>query len=234
MLTTSFNRLSTKGLNDLALRVLKALLALAETALNGFPIVEELKTTFEKYNEVVIKNRSSKLGEYVRKKDDFRDKMFRALRTSIKSLSKFSGTSKSEVAQRLTKIFDEVGNIRNLEYEEQNTVMTTLITRLDTPENLTDLAALGLSEEFAELQQAQLNFEEVSDLQSEGNALLRETPYASYIRTELEDALRNVFKLVSGMKGQKGKEWDTLYLQLEQYIKEAENDRKSTGKKDED
>lgn len=233
MLTTSFTKLTTKGLNDLALRVLKAFLALKETILSGFPIVEELNTMYEKYNDVVIKNRSSKLGDYVREKDNFRDKMFRALRSSIKSLTHFSVTAKSEAAMRLMKIFDEVGNIQGLDYEEQNTVMTGLITRLETPESTADLATVNLTEEFEALKQSQLDFEEVSDLQSEGNALLQETPYASHIRAELEDVLRRALQLVSGMRGQKEKEWDTLYLRLEQFIKEAEKNRSTDKGEDE-
>ena len=234
MLTTSLlNKLTTKGLNDLASRVLKALLALKATILNGFPIVDLLESSFNKYNEVVIKNRSSKLGEYVREKDSLRDKMFRALRASIKSLTQFTGTAKSEAAARLMKIFDEVGDIKSLDYEGQNTLMNTLISRLETAESTADVTTVGMTEEFKQLKQAQLDFEQISDQQSAGNALLQETPYASHIRKDLEEVLRSAFTLVSGMKGQKEKEWDTLYLQLEQYIKEAESNRKS-GDKDEE
>lgn len=230
MLRISFTRLSIKALNDLAASVLEAILPVLETLLNNNVLVAVLKKKYAAYNEVVIKNRTVKLGDYVLEKDIFRDKMFRALRSMVKNLAKFTELEKGKAAAAIEKHFDEVGDINGLSYEEQNTVMDALIRRLESPESTALLAAASLTQEFDAMKQSQIDFKTLAAEQTAGNALLSETPYASHIRSELEDALRNIFALVSSMRKQP--EWSSLYAHMAQLIKEAEDYRDFSPKKE--
>lgn len=221
MLSIAFNRLSTKALHDLGRRVLALLLTLVEGILKGNPLVADLQQKFDEYDEVVVKKRTMKLGDFVREKDDYRDKMYRAFRRALAAIALFEGTAKGGAAVKLLTVVDAAGSIDGLNYEEQNTVMDKAIASLETTESAALLTTVGLADEFAVMKKAQADFKELADEQSSGNAELQSTPYASKIRGELEGALRNVFALVSAMREQD--QWKGLYQLLAQYIKDAES-----------
>lgn len=221
MLSISFNRLSTKALHDLGRRVLALLLTLIDGILKDNPLVTDLQQKFNEYDEVIVKKRSMKLGDFVREKDNYRDKVYRAFRRALNGIAAFEGTAKGDAAAKLLTVVDAAGNIDGLNYEEQNTVMDKAIASLQTAENAALLTTVGLGDEFAVMKNSQADFKELADEQSSGNAELQNTPYASKLRTELEGSLRNVFALVSALRQQP--EWKNLYQLLAQYIKDAES-----------
>lgn len=219
MLRINFSKLSTKVLGNLANRALAVLLPYLETLMKDNPLVTILKTKNDNYQEVVIKKTYSGLGDPVGEADLHRDRMFRGLRRALQGLAAFGDTDAGKAAVKLLDIFDEVGDIDNLSYADQNIVMQKLVEHMDDAENQKLLAATNLTDPYIATKMSQTAFETISRQQTDANSLLRQTKSASASRKELENSLRNLFSVVSGMRTLP--EWKPLYHDLDQLIKEA-------------
>lgn len=229
MLRIAYSKLSTKVLGNLSNRSLEVISpAYQSGVLQHNPIVEVLTAKNKDYQDVVIKQTYSGLGDPVAKADMLRDKLFRNLRRMLQGMAAFGHTSKSKAAEALLTVFEETGDINNLSYADENMVIRTLIKRLDEPENMGHLSTAVVKDEYEALRLAQEAFEKVSAEQTDANSALRQKMSASSARRELELALRNVFSLVSAMKDVAG--WGDLYHDLDELLKEARQSNRKPKK----
>lgn len=231
MLRIAYSKLSTKVLGNLSNRTLEVVSpAYQSGVLQHNPIVEVLKAKNKEYQDVVIKNTYSGLGDPVAQADMLRDTLFRNLRRMLQGMAAFSHTSKGKAAEALLTVFEETGDINNLSYADENIVIRTLIKRLDEPENMGHLSTAVAKDEYEALRLAQSAFEKVSAEQTDANSALRQKMSASSARRELEQALRNVFSLVSAMKDVAG--WEDLYHDLDELLKEARQSNRKPKKEE--
>lgn len=231
MLRIAYSKLSTKVLGNLSNRTLEVVSpAYQSGVLQHNPIVEVLKAKNKEYQDVVIKNTYSGLGDPVAQADMLRDTLFRNLRRMLQGMAAFSHTSKGKAAEALLTVFEETGDINNLSYADENMVIRTLIKRLDEPENMGHLSTAVAKDEYEALRLAQAAFEKVSAEQTDANSALRQKMSASSARRELEQALRNVFSLVSAMKDVAG--WEDLYHDLDELLKEARQSNRKPKKEE--
>ena len=229
MLHVNYSELSTKVLGNLANRTVEVVSpAYQSGVLQHNPLVEILTAKNKSYQEIVIKNTYSGLGDPVAQADWLRDKLYHSLRRMLQGMAAFNDTPKGKAAEALLTVFEEAGSIRNLSYADQNVVMQTLIKRLDEPVNLGHLSTVTAKDEFDALKQAQTNFEAISAEQTDTNSALQQKASASGARRELHLALRNLFSLVSAMKNVAG--WDDLYHDLDELIKEARQSNRKPPK----
>lgn len=231
MLRIAYSKLSTKVLGNLSNRSLEVISPAYQSGVLQYnPIVEVLKAKNKDYQDVVIKNTYSGLGDPVAQADMLRDRMFRNLRRMLQGMAAFSHTSKGKAAEALLTVFEETGDINNLSYADENIVIRTLIKRLDEPENMGHLSTAVAKDEYEALRLAQSAFEKMSAEQTDANSALRQKMSASSTRRELEQALRNVFSLVSAMKDVAG--WEDLYHDLDELLKEARQSNRKPKKEE--
>lgn len=228
MLRINYGRLSTKVLGNLSNRVIAASSVYAATLLKDNPLLEVLKTSNDHYQQVLVKNIYSGLGDPVAQADLVRDRLYRAFRRMLQGLAVFSDTARGQAARALLTIFEESGDVNNLSYADQNIVMQTLLKRMDKPESTAHLSLLGLLDEYTALKNAQMAFEKISAEQTEANSVLRQQASASGIRRSLERSLRDLFSLVSAMENVSG--WSDLYHDLNELIKEARQSNRTLKK----
>lgn len=228
MLRINYGRLSTKVLGNLSNRVIAASSVYAATLLKDNPLLEVLKTSNDHYQQVLVKNIYSGLGDPVAQADLVRDRLYRAFRRMLQGLTVFSDTARGQAARALLTVFEESGDINNLSYADQNIVMQTLLKRMDRPENTAHLSMLGLLDEYTALKNAQMAFEKISAEQTDANSVLRQQASASGIRRNLERSLRDLFSLVSAMENVSG--WSDLYHDLNELIKEARQSNRTLKK----
>lgn len=219
MLKITFKKLTTKTLGDLATRVLAVLKLLVTGILANNPLVAELEEKNATYQQVVIKKVYSGMGPDVELLDLKRDNTIRGLKRLLKGFLKFTDSPKADDAKVLLAMLDEVGNIEKMSYADQNTAMRKLGEKAAAEDVQARIARLGLTDEAEAINAAQAEFEAAATAQTGENALLRQTASATAIRSELEDALRNIFALVTAMRNQP--KWDNLYTELGELIKEA-------------
>lgn len=228
MLRINYGRLSTKVLGNLSNRVIAVSSVYAATLLKDNPLLEVLKTNNDHYQQVLVKNIYSGLGDPVAQADLVRDRLYRAFRRMLQGLTVFSDTARGQAARALLTIFEESGDVNNLSYADQNIVMQTLLKRMDRPENTAHLNILGLLDEYTALKNAQMAFEKISAEQTDANSALRQQASASGIRRNLERSLRDLFSLVSAMENVP--EWKDLYHDLNELIKEARQSNRTLKK----
>lgn len=90
MLRINYGRLSTKVLGNLSNRVIAASSVYAATLLKDNPLLEVLKTSNDHYQQVLVKNIYSGLGDPVAQADLVRDRLYRAFRRMLQGLAVFS------------------------------------------------------------------------------------------------------------------------------------------------
>ena len=231
MLRVNYSELSTKVLGNLSNRTIEVVSpAYQSGVLQHHPLVEILKAKNNAYQEIVIKNTYSGLGDPVAEADLRRDKLYRSLRRMLQGMVGFTDTPKGKAAEALLTVFEETGNIYGLSYADENIVMQTLIKRLDEPINLGHLSTVSAKDEYDALKQAQTAFETISAEQTDANSALRQKSSASGARRELHLALRDLFSLISAMKNLP--DWSDLYHDLDELIKEARQSNRKSSKKE--
>lgn len=227
----SFSKISTKELATLGQRVINSSESGKYTVVENHDLLLEIKNQYDDYDKVYNKLAFSGKGEEVAAADEARDKIFKDMKAFLKGYSSLTSMTNHTDAVELYKVFKKMGlGIDRLNYAEQSAQMKKLLEELITLENQGRLESLNLFNVYDELTSAQNYFEELYAEQAEANAELRTLPSASAIRSNLEIALDNYFKLLSAMKNVTG--WEMIYADINELVKKAGERKTSNKKKD--
>ncbi len=112
-------------------------------------------------------------------------------------------------------------NLNKKSYPDQSVLLDKLLADLELIENKTKADNLNLTEALAELKSAQSIFSQLLSEQTEANTELRLTQSASSVRKSLETAIRDYLNFVSAMRSLP--EWNSLYTELSEVVKEIRN-----------
>lgn len=188
------------------------------------PLLINLITEHNNYISVFGRAAYSGLGTSVDKADMIRDGSFCGLKTILLGYVKLPGFQYQQDAIDLYAIFQQCGlDINTFSYADQSTEMDKLITDLSTPANLAKLENLHLTPHFETMKTAQADFKAIYSQQLGANSNLRLVQSASSTRHNLENALRNYFGVVEGMKSLAG--WTELYTELNELVKSIRNSK---------
>ena len=228
----TFNNLSTKELATLAHRVINSSEGGEYTIVEDHDLLLAIKEEYADYDKVYNKLTYSGKGEKVAAADEARDEIFSNLKGFLKGYRMLPSMPNHADADALYKVLERVGlSIDRLNYAEQTAQMKKLIEKMQVAENSQRIENLNLIFTFNELRIAQAEFEHLYAKQAEANAELRALPSASAIRTNLQIALRNYFKLLSAMKNVPG--WEMIYADINEVVKKA-GGRKTKRSEDEE
>lgn len=228
MIRVPFSSLTTTNLGTLGNRTILYSERIGNETITASPLLAEVKIKSEVYNAVVLKKVYSGMGKTVESADLFRDRTYQHVKRILQGFAGFPDNERGKAAFALLSVFDEAGSIYGLSYADESAVLNKLIGNLQLDVNKAHVTTLGLEDEFAQLRDAQTNFNEVFLDQVGANAELRKQPSASGIRHELEDTLRDYFAFVSAMR--KIAPWGELYQALKELAKAARLSNLPDGK----
>lgn len=194
------------------------------SVVKNHPLLLNLVTENSNFSSVFGRAAYSGLGASVDRADMMRDGSFSGMKTILLGNIKLPGFQYQQDAIDLYAIFQQCGlDINTFSYADQSTEMDKLITDLSTPANLAKLENLHLTPHFEAMKTAQTEFKAIYSQQLEANSNLRLVQSASSTRYNLEDALRNYFGVVQGMKSLAG--WTELYAELNELVKSIRNSK---------
>ena len=229
----TLSKLSTKELATLANRVINSSESGEYTVVEDHDLLLAIKKEYVDYDKVYNKLAFSGKGEGVAAADEVRDEIFSNMKGFLAGYRMLSSMENHAHADALYKVFERVGlSIHRLSYAEQSALMKKLIEELENAENWDKVEALKLVHSLDELKMAQAEFEYLYAQQAEANAELRTLPSASAIRTNLQAALRNYFKLLSAMKTVPG--WEMIYADINEVVKKAGGRKTRRNEKEEE
>jgi hypothetical protein len=219
---TGLTTLSTKNLATLTLRVINASKSNKFQAVENHPLLLAVEDKYKLYDRVYSKLTFSGKGDEVAVADQRRDKPFTNIRGFLKGVAGMDSLPNQQAAIDVLAVFKTFGTeIDKLNYSEETAQMRKLIEALETETMQANLTALNILPAFAELKQAQADFEAIYAEQSEANAELRMMPSATVARKDLEKALRSYLNLLSAM--QDLEEWAGIYAEINELLKAAKN-----------
>ena len=185
-------------------------------------LLAALKSSYADFFEVFGKQTFSGLGKSVEEAYLLRDEPLKAMISILKGFEKITGYPFRQDGVDLLTIIDQYcSDIIDMNYAAETETIDKLISVLDGQVNLEKLARLNLSEVYETLKSRQTGFKSIFFRQTEANAGLRKQKSASSLKAGLIQDLRNYLNLVSAMKYVAG--WDTLYAQLNEVAKAANN-----------
>ena len=218
----SLQRISTKNLATLALRVIEASKTGKTQLGQHHPMLMDLEEKYRAYDEVYTKQTFSGKGKSVAEADEARDKAFSSLKNFLWGYRQVSSVPNADQAGELYEVIKLFGtDIDRLSYSAQSAQMKKLIEELDKPENTIKINVLSLSAAFMELKTKHQHFEQLYTEQAEANADLRKMPSATAIRRDLEKSLKSYLDLISIMKTQP--DWADFYQEVNELVKSARN-----------
>lgn len=218
----SLQRISTKNLATLALRVIEASKTGKTQLGQQRPMLMDLEEKYRAYDEVYTKQTFSGKGKSVAEADEARDKAFSSLKNFLWGYRQVSSVPNADQAGELYEVIKLFGtDIDRLSYSAQSAQMKKLIEELDKPENTIKINVLSLSTAFMELKTKHQHFEQLYTEQVEANADLRKMPSATAIRRDLEKSLKSYLDLISIMKTQP--DWADFYQEVNELVKSARN-----------
>lgn len=218
----SLQRISTKNLATLALRVIEASKTGKTQLGQQQPMLMDLEEKYRAYDEVYTKQTFSGKGKSVAEADEARDKAFSNLKNFLWGYRQVSSVPNADQAGELYEVIKLFGtDIDRLSYSAQSAQMKKLIEELDKPENTMKINVLSLSAAFMELKTKHQHFEQLYTEQVEANADLRKMPSATAIRRDLEKSLKSYLDLISIMKTQP--DWADFYQEVNELVKSARN-----------
>ena len=218
----SLQRISTKNLATLALRVIEASKTGKTQLGQQYPMLMDLEEKYRAYDEVYTKQTFSGKGKSVAEADEARDKAFSNLKNFLWGYRQVSSVPNADQAGELYEVIKLFGtDIDRLSYSAQSAQMKKLIEELDKPENTMKINVLSLSTAFMELKTKHQHFEQLYTEQAEANANLRKMPSATAIRRDLEKSLKSYLDLISIMKTQP--DWADFYQEVNELVKSARN-----------
>lgn len=228
----ALSNLTTKELATLASRVINSSESGEYTVVENHDLLLAIKEEYADYDKVYNKLAFSGKGEKVAAADEARDEIFSNIKGFLAGYRMLPSMHGNADADALYKVFERVGlGIHRLSYAEQSAQMKKLIEKLNIEENAVRIDSLDLAGPFVELRTAQENFETLYAKQAEANAALRALPSASAIRTNLQTALRNYFKLLSAMKTVPG--WEMIYADINEVVKSMRGRKTRRGEEEE-
>ncbi len=217
MLSIRFSTLSTKGLAALAESCIQLTEQNANKEVAKSPLFEKIKTSYNEYNNNLIKPSYSGMGDFIRQQDIVQDRYYAASRRLLLGFAAFEGSRRAKQAQKLLKIYDRHGSPLNLTYAQESILLQKLFETLNLPENKATIAELGIEEEMELFEQAHKDFYRVYLSQIDANSELRQQPTATSLRKDLESALRDFFAFISAMR--KLSDWQDIYNDLNEVLK---------------
>ena len=218
----SLQRISTKNLATLALRVIEASKTGKTQLGQQQPMLMDLEEKYRAYDEVYTKQTFSGKGKSVAEADEARDKAFSSLKNFLWGYRQVSSVPNADQAGELYEVIKLFGtDIDRLSYSAQSAQMKKLIEELDKLENTIKINVLSLSTAFMELKTKHQHFEQLYTEQVEANANLRKMPSATAIRRDLEKSLKSYLDLISIMKTQP--DWADFYQEVNELVKSARN-----------
>ena len=218
----SLQRISTKNLATLALRVIEASKTGKTQLGQQHPMLMDLEEKYRTYDEVYTKQTFSGKGKSVAEADEARDKAFSNLKNFLWGYRQVSSVPNADQAGELYEVIKLFGtDIDRLSYSAQSAQMKKLIEELDKPENTMKINVLSLSTAFMELKTKHQHFEQLYTEQVEANADLRKMPSATAIRRDLEKSLKSYLDLISIIKTQP--DWADFYQEVNELVKSARN-----------
>lgn len=228
----SLVRLGIDSLGALAKRVLEISAKAAYTVVLNHPLLLVLIKAYEDFFAVFDKKTYSGEGDMVATADLHRDDLFKGMRNSLHGLATMKGLSTQQDAIDLYAVFEVHGlDLYRYSYGDETTHFDKLIEDLDMPVNTAKIEHVHLTESYALMKSAHLDFVAIYNDQTSSNAQLRLKESATSLRGSLETALRNYLNVVTAMKDVDG--WKELYAELNEVVKAANNSI-SQGKDDTD
>lgn len=216
----NFKKLRNKELAALAQRVIDASKEGNYTVMENHELLLEVEKQYANYYKSYSKPSYSGKGEEVAKADALRDNIYCKTKAFLKGSKGMTILPNHGDAEALYEVFRRVGLDANARsYAEQTAQIKKLIEELDKTENVEKLVSLGIAQAFDELKTAQAHFETLYAQQAEANAKLRMLPSATTIRSKLESALRNYFRLLDAMKDIPA--WRMIYAEINELVKKA-------------
>lgn len=214
----SLQRISTKDLAALTMRVIDASKNGKNRVSDSNPLLTEVEKHYTDYDAVYTKQPFSGKGKSVAQADEERDRVFIHFKNFLWGYRQISTMLNADKAEKLYQIIKVFGtDLNKLSYAEETAQLKKLIEELEKPENKAMLTALGLETTFTELKQKQTEFEEIFADQAATNADLRKFPSASVARKTLEKSLRTYLDFLEVMKNQP--QWNALYLEVSELVK---------------
>lgn len=227
----TLSRLTTKDLATLVKRIITLSQSEKHLKVNNHPILANLETAYNEYDNVYAKQMYSGKGKEVADADELRDDAYNNLKAYLKGYRKLPSAANRPWAEDLYKVIQSFGlSIDRLSYSSQTAQVKKLIEALETPDNAQKLAGLSLTIAFNEIKNTQTTFEQIFAGQAEANADLRQMTSASSIRNNLQEKLKSYFNFVLGMKEITG--WESLYADINENVKAAKNSTELKPKED--
>ncbi len=216
----SLARLTTKNLATLAQRVINSSKSDKFRIAENHELLLALEGQYTVYDGVYAKLSFSGKGMEVAAADQKRDELFSAINGLLKGIAGLKNLPNHQAAVDVLNVIKAYGtDLASLSYASETAQMEKLIEALDSKEMQAKLTALNLVPTFAELKQAQADFESLYAAQAEANAELRSMPSASVARKGLEKALRDYFNLLTAMRNVDS--WQLLYAEINELVKAA-------------
>ncbi len=196
------------------------------------PVFTVLETVVPEYNSKVLDTTYSGLGPQAAGILRKSRKEFTSLSKIFKSLSAFPGTVKGEAAAILYQLSKAVGNVYAKTAAEVYNALLTFSNQINTEENKAHVTTVGTVEEVAAFTKSVTGLGTVRLEQSTIDSALRSDPSATSLRPQLEDALRDYFSLLTGMRKQAG--WDKLYSDINEVVAQAKRSARKGDKEEEE
>ncbi len=214
----TFRKVATKELATLAQRVIEASKSGNYTVVENNELLQKVEEQYSIYEQVYMKKTYSGKGELVAEADRKRDVLFSKMKKFLDGYRQIETMPNAQAADELYHTFKDFGlGLYRLNYARETAQLNKLIEELKKVENTEKLEALNLTDFFAQLKNAQTNFEKLYNEQAEDNADLHHIPSATEIRKNLEEALRDYFGLLTAMRNVSG--WELIYEEINELVK---------------
>lgn len=215
----TLSRISVSGLTFMCEEIIRYSETTAQELTLNHPLLEVLKTEFEKYYAVFGKKAYSGKGKMVAEANTNRTDMYLAARLVLRGYSKAKGFSGQTDAQQLLTLFRLKGKkVFQESYLSKSADMTHLALQLQLPENKERAERLHFTEIMELLISAINDFEVQYNDQIGANAELHSQPSATSLRKDIESALGNYMNVIKAMKSV-NEDWEKFYLYVQEIAK---------------
>lgn len=217
---TSFRNSTNAELSGITLDVINISEQSAVTGLPENPLLQALKDTHPPFHELVLRERTVKVGNELYKRHRHRIKIEKALKNMLRQLAKFSNSARADAAKAILREWDaQIKPVSGDDYDEVNAYMDKVIAFLKSDAVKPHLETLTLTDAAADVEAAETDFRTLSLEQTRGNAELRLQGSATKHRAPVEKALGNYLKYITVMREQPN--YDLLYSKLSEAVKTA-------------
>ncbi|HBX47002.1 hypothetical protein [Limibacterium fermenti] len=215
----SLSKQTNEGLGALGTSTVEATKTNGLEAALASPVYKTLETVAPEYNSKVLDPAFSGLGPEASAILRKSRKQFSSLNKIFKSLTDFPDTEKGKTAAALYLLSKAVGNVYAKTASETYLALLTFSNQINTEANAANVTAVGTVDEVAVFTKSVADLGKTRLEQSAIDSSLRSDPSATSLRPKLEDALKDYYSLLTGMRKQSG--WDKLYSDISEVAAQA-------------